>query len=239
MKAKKVIYTIYDDSGDVYKDNLTTFDVVDEANVIGHYDMQDSGDEEVTTMRGAEKYFKMIGYSIERKKQMKLGGDVINTNDACIKSIVSMIDKNNKVKDFYIHDSKLIVNLNDELMLYSIDIYNANLSTMKKCLHIVDGEFEMGYGEEYKTLILPLKTSDFKVGKFNKGGWIESLTYDEKNFCKLIANNFMGVKGTETCENDECLKSINKERLKQIIIEKKEQMSKQGLELANSILQKL
>jgi hypothetical protein len=63
--------------------------------------------------------------------------------------------------------------LNDELGVYDVEILNHHLKESESCSHISDGEFEIGYGEEYKTLILPLKTNDFTIGKFKKGGGID------------------------------------------------------------------
>jgi hypothetical protein len=107
-------------------------------------------------------------------------GGTIDRNDNCIRAIVDMIDKNNKVKDFYIYDKKLVIVLEDELMLNSVEMANANLLAMKDCSHLTNDEFEMGYGEEYKTLILPLKTDEFTIGKFKRGGNFESKGFGDK-----------------------------------------------------------
>jgi hypothetical protein len=104
--------------------------------------------------------------------QLGKGGG-INMNNNCIVAIVQMVDKINEVRDYYIYDNKLIIILQDELMVYAVEMANANLSKIKGCSEVVDGEFEIGYDENYQTLILPLKTDNVSVGKFNKGGGVD------------------------------------------------------------------
>jgi hypothetical protein len=109
-------------------------------------------------------------------------GGSLNNNDICIKRIVAGVNKTKKVKDYYIHNRKLIIILNDELGVYDVEILNHHLKESESCSHISDGEFEIGYGEEYKTLILPLKTNDFTIGKFKNGGHVSA---GEMNWNKM------------------------------------------------------
>lgn len=96
-------------------------------------------------------------------------GGALN-NDMCIQKVVDMISRMKDVDDYYIVDRKLVIILKEELRLYDLDILNYHLSEIEGCSNVIDNEFEIGYGEEYKTLILSLKTDDFTKHKFKKGG---------------------------------------------------------------------
>jgi len=69
------------------------------------------------------------------------------------------------------------------------------------------------------------------------GGWIEALTFEEENFCVYVAEKFMGMEFD--CEQKDCLKNIDKQKLKEKIISIKEQLSGDGLTIANSIIDKI
>jgi hypothetical protein len=79
--------------------------------------------------------------------------------------------------------------------------------------------------------------SEAGLSKKENGGWIEKLTFEEENFCAYVAEKFMGVEFD--CEQKDCLKNIDKQKLKEKIISIKEQLSGDGLIVANSIIDKI
>jgi hypothetical protein len=79
--------------------------------------------------------------------------------------------------------------------------------------------------------------SEAGLSKKENGGWIEALTFEEENFCVYVAEKFMGMEFD--CEQKDCLKNIDKQKLKEKIVSIKEQLSGDGLTIANSIIDKI
>ena len=110
--------------------------------------------------------------------------DQISEN--CIKKVVGMVKSMMPVIDFYIIPSdeqrlgmvkvkvfgKLIIILEKELNIDSLPELNKGLKKIEGCSRVFEDEFEVGYKENYKTLILRLKTDEFNIGKFAKGGHV-------------------------------------------------------------------
>lgn len=113
------------------------------------------------------------------KPKMAKGGSVSH-NDECILDVIKMVSSEFKVEDYYItlppvteKDKRLVIILKDELKVNDIDSLNKKLKTIKGCSTVFNDEFEIGYGENYKSLVLQLKKDNFSVAKFSKGGGVK------------------------------------------------------------------
>lgn len=81
---------------------------------------------------------------------------------------------------------------------------------------------------------------NYKHSKGDNTNWVDSLTFDEKVFCKFALDKFSNKKLNTDCnDNFDCLKSVDKQELLSIIEKIKPQLLKDGLELANSIIIKI
>ena len=97
------------------------------------------------------------------------GGD-INKNDYCIEEVMKMVKRVIPVADHFIIDKQLIIVSKDELNVNDVELLNKQLEKLKVCHSVVNDNFEIAYNENYKTLKLGLKTDDFSVGQYAKGG---------------------------------------------------------------------
>lgn len=108
------------------------------------------------------------------ENQFANGGGV--DNDQCISDIVSMVNKLKTTKDFYIHNRELVIVFDTELTIFEIDQFNSVLDKMTECHKITDSEFRIGYGENYKTIVLDLNTDDF-ILTYEKGGDVRKMSW--------------------------------------------------------------
>jgi hypothetical protein len=134
-------------------------------------------------------YGQVISYLVWKPNQIKLadgtnttfdasnpdiryadGGEVTN---ACIEEVVNIINSIQRVKDFYIHDGKLVIVFEDELMVYSVEMMNYHLEQFTMCHDVIEPEVNLNYGENYKSVFLNLKVDDATIGQFAKGGAID------------------------------------------------------------------
>jgi hypothetical protein len=122
--------------------------------------------------RSASDLSDATHYMDGQGEKYKKGGS-INNNDSCIDKVIDMVSRIKEIDTFYIADKKLVIIFKEELGVYEMSMFNHHLSELENCSNVVEDEFEMGYGEEYKTIILPLKTSDFTKNKFKKGGSVD------------------------------------------------------------------
>lgn len=114
-----------------------------------------------------------IGYGLSNSKKFKDGGSLTAFNDDCILSVLKSTNHVKPIKDYYIHDNKLVIIFMDELMIYDMEMLNHHLKEIDGCNSIFQDHFEIGYAESYKTVVLPLYVSNFSVAKFKSGGIID------------------------------------------------------------------
>lgn len=112
---------------------------------------------------------------IKSKSDIYANGGGVD-NDQCISDIVSMVNKLKPTKDFYIHNRELVIVFDTELTIFEIDQFNSVLDKMTECHKITDSEFRIGYGENYKTIVLDLNTDDF-ILTYEKGGDVRKMSW--------------------------------------------------------------
>lgn len=159
-------------------------------------DMGSDGDGDIETSK--ENLHILLDDAKNGKKYNK-GGGITERNDNCIKKVVAMLKKINDVDSYYIVDGKLVIVFEDELQVTDVERANQHLKNIEGCGSVFANEFELGYGEKYKTLTLELKADDFSVGKFAKGGGVGANSklqrkVDEVNrLIKLVNDNDLTV----------------------------------------------
>jgi len=105
-----------------------------------------------------------------RKNRFADGGEITN---ACIEEVISIINSIQKVKDYYIHDGKLVIVFVEDLMVYGIDMINYHMEQFKDCHDVIEPEAIVNDKENYKSIYFILKKDDATIGQFKEGGSID------------------------------------------------------------------
>lgn len=98
------------------------------------------------------------------------GGEITN---ACIEEVINIINSIQKVKDYYIHDGKLVIVFVEDLMVYGIDMINYHIGQFQECHDVIEPEAIVNDKEDYKSIYFILKKDDATIGQFKEGGNID------------------------------------------------------------------
>ena len=107
---------------------------------------------------------------IEPKQDYEYGGEITN---ACIEEVINIINSIQKVKDYYIHDGKLVIVFVEDLMVYGIDMINYHIGQFQECHDVIEPEAIVNDKENYKSIYFILKKDDATIGEFKEGGNVD------------------------------------------------------------------
>ena len=103
--------------------------------------------------------------------------DDIDVNNACVESIVDLINTYKEVNDWFIVNKEdIVIDFKDVLKTQDLSEINQILNDFPICHDVIVPEITLNYGNIYKTIKLKLKTNNVSVNLFNNGGGIKDKT---------------------------------------------------------------
>ena len=103
--------------------------------------------------------------------------DDIDVNNACVESIVDLINTYKEVNDWFIVNKEdIVIDFKDVLKTQDLSEINQILNDFPICHDVIVPEITLNYGNIYKTVKLKLKTNNVSVNLYNNGGGIKDKT---------------------------------------------------------------
>ena len=103
--------------------------------------------------------------------------DDIDVNNACVESIVDLINTYKEVNDWFIVNKEdIVIDFKDVLKTQDLSEINQILNDFPICHDVIVPEITLNYGNIYKTVKLKLKTNNVSVNLYNNGGGIGEKT---------------------------------------------------------------
>ena len=171
-------------------------------------------------------------YSIKDKNQFQQLTTTYNELSEKFDVVNYYLDNNDNSAVFLIHKDDIKNTIELQKYINSLSKRGFDVFDKQKNKKI---KIEIDNSESGDYVYFKLKLSS--AVQYSNGGWIEKLTFEEENFCVYVAEKFMGMEFD--CEQKDCLKNIDKQKLKEKIVSIKEQLSGDGLTIANSIIDKI
>ena len=171
-------------------------------------------------------------YSIKDKNQFQQLTTTYNELSEKFDVVNYYLDHNDNSAVFLIHKDDIKNTIELQKYINSLSKRGFDVFDKQKNKKI---KIEIDNSESGDYVYFKLKLSS--AVQYSNGGWIEKLTFEEENFCVYVAEKFMGMEFD--CEQKDCIKNIDKQKLKEKIMSMKEQLSGDGLIIANSIIDKI